>query len=171
MSTFPNRSTKRTADEGGLHTWFETIIDAQDADKAAHVESHAAGTAASGFAIYQRTQADAALESALAWAKSTPGPKGGENSKYHKILACPFARLYFTTLCRLSVHFRGSKDVTVKTFLARQGRDMGVRDCYFPHWVVSNPCYPARRDHHGRDPTLRSGTIGRQGAQRDRRRI
>lgn len=135
------RPSKRTTEEGGLHDWFATIIAAEDADRAVEVEAQDARTAASDFGNYPHitTRADAALASALAWAKSGSGRKGGEHSKCYKVLACSFARLYFTTLCRLSAHFCGSKDLTIKTFQARQGRDLGVRYRDLGHLIASNP--------------------------------
>lgn len=135
MSCIPNlpapktRPSKRAGDEGALHTWFAQIIAGEDADRVIEAAAQDARTADADFPVYPRKtiHADAAIASALAWAKSPSGPKGGENSKYHKILNCRFARLYFLTLYRLPLHFCGSKDVMMKTFLARQGRDMGVR--------------------------------------------
>lgn len=123
------RSSKGAGNDGDLHAWFEKMIAAEDADRADEAAAQAARTAAADFAIYpcQTAQADAVIASALEWVKGPSGPKGGESSKYHKILKCRFARLYFLTLCRLPAHFRASKDMTIKTFHGRQGRDMGVR--------------------------------------------
>lgn len=76
-------------------------------------------------------QADAAVDSALDWAKSfgTGASKG--DSKYARVLNCRFTRLYFLTLSRLPSHFRAYKDLVMNNVLARQSTGhMGVSALY-----------------------------------------
>lgn len=119
----------RAAEEDGLHAFFCKIHLGEEADQMATAQASADRVAKGDIAHRPpiTAQADAAVDSALDWAKSFGTGTGKGESKYARVLNCRFTRLYFLTLSRLPAHFRAYKDLVMNNVLARQSTGhMGV---------------------------------------------